>query len=279
MHTERIHRTTSADGTEIAARVHGHGPPVVMVHGAFGSGETSWVSLLPFLTDRFTCYTMSLRGRGLSGPGDDLARDRLVDDVVAVAESLGEAVGMIGLSSGALLSLAAAERSDAVGAVAAYEPPVFERLTDETGAVVQATIESVSEVAARGRPADAAELFLRVVTNDDEFEAIAALGLFDAVAPNVPVQVREFPEVIAAPPPSITDPAELARITAPVLLLQGTRSQPDPWFADGVRHCADHIHGAQVVAIEGAGHLGPIVRPEAVATEVSTFLARALQPA
>ncbi len=279
MDTEHIHRTVSRDGTEIAARVSGDGPPVVLVHGAFGGADTTWISLLPFLTDRYTCYAMSLRGRAPSGSADDHSRDRLVDDVVAVAESIGQTVGVLGLSSGALLALAAAERSDALGAVAAYEPPVFELLDGELGAAFEDTVARVTQAAADGRPADAAETFLRVVTNDDEFAAISEVGLVDAVVPNVDVQVREFPQVIGAPPPSPTEPGELAKIAAPVLLLQGTRSEPASWFPDGIRHCADHIRTARVTTIDGAGHLGPILEPGAVAAELVDFFTDALQPA
>ncbi len=34
MTNERIHRAMSRDGTEIAGRVYGQGPPLVLVHGA-----------------------------------------------------------------------------------------------------------------------------------------------------------------------------------------------------------------------------------------------------
>ena len=60
---ERIHRAVSADGTEIAGRVQGHGPPLILVHGAYGDGEIAWKALLPYLTDRYTCYLPSTRGR------------------------------------------------------------------------------------------------------------------------------------------------------------------------------------------------------------------------
>lgn len=277
MNAGHIHRTESADGTEIAAAVSGDGPPVVLVHGAFGSGETSWVPLLPHLTDRYTCYAMSLRGRSPSGPSDDLSRDRSIDDVVAVAESIGEPIGLLGLSSGAFLSLAAAERSDAIAAVAAYEPPVFELLVDDLGAAFGETVERVTRIAQDGELAEAAETFLRVVTNDDEFAAISELGLPEMVVPNVEVQVREFPQFIGAPQPGPTDPGQLAAISAPVMLLQGTRSEPDTWFPDGVRYCADHIPNARIATIEGAGHLGPILEPAAVADAAIAFFAETLE--
>ena len=68
---DQIHVAVSNDGTKIAGRVRGNGPPLVLVHGGLGSGEFSWLFLLPFLVEHFTCYLMSTRGRGLSGDGAD----------------------------------------------------------------------------------------------------------------------------------------------------------------------------------------------------------------
>lgn len=64
MTEDRIHRTRSDDGNEIAARVHGDGPPLVFVHGGLGDDQLGWASVVPWLTGQFTCYTMSTRGRG-----------------------------------------------------------------------------------------------------------------------------------------------------------------------------------------------------------------------
>ena len=67
MSEERIQRAVSVDGTEIAGRVLGQGPPLVLVHGGWGDGEVAWEALLPHLTDRFTCYLPSTRGRDCPG--------------------------------------------------------------------------------------------------------------------------------------------------------------------------------------------------------------------
>lgn len=61
-----IHRAVSADGTEISGRVHGQGPPLVLVHGALHDGDIAWSALVSHLTERFTCFLPSLRSRGLS---------------------------------------------------------------------------------------------------------------------------------------------------------------------------------------------------------------------
>jgi len=53
---ERVHRATSADGTEIAGEAYGQGPPLVLVHAGLGHGTLDWAFALPSLSDRFTCY-------------------------------------------------------------------------------------------------------------------------------------------------------------------------------------------------------------------------------
>lgn len=97
---EQIHRTKSADGTEIAATVHGQGPPLVFVHGAMDDGTLQWKPAVPYLADQFTCHVMSVRNRGRSGHSEDLSPPRLVEDVAAYASSVGEPVGLVGLSIG-----------------------------------------------------------------------------------------------------------------------------------------------------------------------------------
>ena len=92
---ERTHRAVSSDGTEIVGRVHGHGPPLVLLPGGPGDSETTWRFLLPLLREHFTCYAMDTRGRGLSVDHPDHSPERLADDIVAFAESIGEPVGLV----------------------------------------------------------------------------------------------------------------------------------------------------------------------------------------
>jgi pimeloyl-ACP methyl ester carboxylesterase len=196
MTEDRIHRATTDDGVEIAGRVHGDGPPLVFVHGALADGETAWEPLLPLLTPRYRCYVMSLRGRGLSGASGHLSRDRLVQDVTAFVDGIGEPAGVVGLSGGALLSLAAAAATSSISAVAAYGPPVFEVMSEDIAADFREVVQRMGEVAATGRMAEAARTFLEFVTNEEELTAVSEMKLPDACAPNVPVQLEEFPSVL-----------------------------------------------------------------------------------
>ena len=97
---DRIHRAISTDGTEIAGRVHGHGPPLILVHGAPHDGDIAWEALVPYLTDGYTCYLPSTRGRGLSDDNPDHSPPRLQEDVNAFVDSIGEQVCLVSWSAG-----------------------------------------------------------------------------------------------------------------------------------------------------------------------------------
>ena len=271
MATDRIHRTFSADGTEIAGRVHGQGPPLVLVHGRLEDGELSWGALRPLLTEHFTCYALSTRGRDLSADAPDLSPARLVEDVVAFADSVGEPVGLVGHSSGAGLALGAAAEATSVVAVAAYEPVVPAMINEEDVASVQAAMGRHVEAAAEGRYADAARILFdeSPMATDDEVAAMTALGHLDAMARYVPVSLRELEQAATSETPDFSDPTVLRQITAPVLLLQGVRTAP--WAAESVDYLASHLPDSTVLEVHDAAHFGPLLAPEAVAAELIRF--------
>lgn len=272
--TSRVHRSTSPDGTEIAGRVQGNGPPLVLVHGAMACGESEWSTLLPHLVDHFTCHTPSTRCRGLSGPSDDLRRPGLADDVTAYIDSIGGPVGVFGLSYGGLLSLMAVQQTDAVRALALYEPGLIHLLSDDELGALMVSIGEVDALLRSATPADAARRFIREVTNDDEFAAGDELGVYEQLGPNAEVELAQIAQVQTDeddPGAEPTSPEALGRIDVPVLVLQGTRSVPERWFANAVEHVVAHVPGARRREITGAGHLGPIFEPAAVAAELVAF--------
>ena len=179
MTDERIHRADSADGTEIAGRVHGQGPPLVLVHGSMEDGDLDWTPMVPFLAEEFTCYLMSTRSRRLSAGSADLDPERRLGDVVSFVESIGEPARVFGESDGAVLALGTAAHTDAVSAVAAYEPPVFEVFTEDLLTTFQAIVGRVAEAVADDRLADAARIFCELIANDDETASLAASGYFE----------------------------------------------------------------------------------------------------
>ncbi|MQA13760.1 MAG: alpha/beta fold hydrolase [Pseudonocardiaceae bacterium] len=279
MEEQRIHRAVSDDGTEIAGRIYGQGPPLVLIHGAMADGELEWGELLPWLTDRFTCYVPSMRGRGLSGAHPDLSREARVRDVAAFVESIGEPVGLVGVSGGGMLALGTAARTSAVTAVVASEPVVFEVLSEEVLAGFWEAVGRMAAAAEQGRAAEAAGTFLALIANDEEVAALSAdpEGL-EAVAQYVPVDLEELREAFEFDGPSPTDPSVLQQIAVPTLLLHGSRTALS-WFTDSTRHAAEHVPDATVREITDIGHLGHLVHPDRVAGELIAFLAAAPEPA
>jgi pimeloyl-ACP methyl ester carboxylesterase len=278
MNEHRIHRVVSSDGTEIAGRVHGQGPPLVLVHGGLGD-DTGWSELLPYLTEHFVCYSMTTRGRGLSAaPADtDYSLERLVQDVAAFAASVGEPVGLVGHSLGGALVLGAAAESDAVSAVAVYEPAVFEATSEVDPSSSHEKATRSVEAWAEGRLADAARVMIEGAATYDELAALSARGAFEAWASKVGVAVQEMQQAREFEKSSPTHPSLLTRITVPILYLHGERT-PTTWYREGVRHVANHVADLHVVEIPGVGHFAPLLAPERIASELIRMFTTALQP-
>jgi len=272
MTTERIHRATSPDGTDIAGRVRGQGPPLVLTHAGLGDGDLDCGELASHLEDQFTCYLASTRNRGLSGHSDDLGGERHIEDLVAFVDSIGEPVGVASWSGGTITVLGAAARSAAVSAVAVYEPVVFELLDEEDNARLEAAVAHMAGLAEQGRLTEAARDWMPDWANEEEMAALAASGYFEAAGPYVPVLLGQIAQLAEEDGPSPTDPAELARITAPVLVLQGSQTTRR-LFIDSVRHVAEHVPDAHLREVPGASHSGMVAKPGPTADELIRFFA------
>ncbi|WP_436347886.1 alpha/beta fold hydrolase [Natronorubrum sp. FCH18a] len=116
---------TSADGTEIAFERTGSGPPLVLVHGGVCDHRFWELSdVRTTFADHCTVYAMDCRGVGESGDADEYDLEREFEDVAAVVKAVDEPVTLLGHSSGALLSLEAALRTDNLRKLILYEPPI-----------------------------------------------------------------------------------------------------------------------------------------------------------
>jgi pimeloyl-ACP methyl ester carboxylesterase len=267
-----IHRTVADDGTQIAGRVVGHGPPLVLVHGGLSDGETAWLELVPALGRHATCYLLNLRGRGLSADHPDHHFDRLAGDVAAFVDSIGGPVGVFGHSSGARYALGAAAVGAAVGALALYEPALPE-LDDGVARRWRAAVTRIARAAEGGHLSAGARTFLAEVAMaaPDELEAADDAGEFHLLASYVPATLREAEQVLTY---RLLDTLDLTRIAAPVLLLHG--SETHPAYAAATHHLVEHLTTVELREIAGAGHLGPqSAAAPSIADELASFLARA----
>ena len=112
---------TSKDGTAISYRQLGHGPGVVMLHGAMESAQ-SHMQLSRALADAYTVYLPERRGHTLGIPFvKDYGIRKEVEDLEALLTKTGSHY-IFGVSAGGLICLEAALRSLTVHKAALYEP-------------------------------------------------------------------------------------------------------------------------------------------------------------
>jgi pimeloyl-ACP methyl ester carboxylesterase len=271
MNNKRTHYTTTTDGVTIGGTVHGHGSPLVLVHGIIGDGDLDFQALIPHLIDRFACHLPSMRGRGLSSDHPDLSFGRMVDDILTYIDSLGQPVGLIGWSSGADLALATAGQSETVNAVAVYEPTFPSLLDDQARAEYGKTFARMGELIAEGRLTEAMREFAGVPFIDKDLATTENTGYIEAAGryvPNLLSTIQQQPEYRG---PTPDDPAVLAAISPPVLVLHGSDSKP--FLSRNVQHVADHVPNARLHLIPGAGHAGNLTQPEALADILAEFFA------
>lgn len=269
MTNDRIHRATSSDGTEIAARVQGTGPGLALLPGGPGDGEISWRFLLPHLTEHVTCYPLSTRNRGLSGSSDDCSLELLTDDLRCFIESLDEPVAVMGWSSSCPLVLEAAARTDAVSALVLYEPTLLALRSPEIEARHEAGVEQLIAALAEDRLVDAARVFYEymAMATAEEIAALEAAGSIESSAPNVPVMAQE---AMAGAVGQVSDLAIVETIPVPVLLMRG--SETHPFYSGVVDHLAERLPDPHVRDLPGVGHFAPALNPEVVAPEVVAML-------
>lgn len=267
---DQVKRVISDDGTEIAGRVKGQGPHIVFVHGMMDDGTLQWVPAVSYLADRFTCHVMSARNRGNSGHSEDLAITRLVEDVTAYASSIDEPVGLVGLSAGGTWVLGAASRLKDITGVVAYEPVVFEALNENIIKQLGSVVMREDEEAQQGQLIAAVRIFAEFVGNEEEIAALDS-AYFEAMSTNVPADLMSMKQGSESQGPSITDASQLEKIKAPVLLLQGGRTNIHSWFHAGVQYIVENVQQATVHEFSGLGHLGPMIEPKPIAEKIASF--------
>jgi pimeloyl-ACP methyl ester carboxylesterase len=278
MNEKRIHRAVSADGTEIAGRVVGDGPALALVHGGIGHGDLAWEALLPHLTDRFTCYLPSTRGRGLSGDHPDHSPPRLVEDVTAFVDSIGEPVCLVGWSGSGPWCLGAAARSDSVFAVVAYEP-----IVPGSGAAdmprLGAALEKAGMAVADGRLVDAVRAFAAGTCTDDEIAALEPTSFFERWAAAVPALLNDLGQDNAHGGPRSIDPEALEQVSVPVLVLCGGQTMLNSLWRESAEHIARHVPDTHLRELPGVGHFAPVLAPELLSKELISFIESVHQPA
>lgn len=251
----------------------GYGPDVAVLLHAAGSAPKALEKLGTMLAPHvgrvaipsFTRGGTSLIGAGLGS----------MQASVAMAQSLLEAPPgarrvLVGHSMGGLMSLLAVQSGARVDALVLYEPIVLSLLdlSDEEDRAAHAF--------------DAAVITdMRAALDRGDTEAgvarfIEAYGEYPwwRLPPRVRADlIARGPQLLGealATNATKLDPKRVEEIDIPVLVMHGTRS---PMVAIRMaQRLGKLLPRAQVRAIEGAGHLGPVSTPDAIAAEIRSFL-------
>jgi pimeloyl-ACP methyl ester carboxylesterase len=258
--------TVSTDGTRIGWITKGRGKPLVLVHGG-GADHTRLEPFADFLAGRFTVHLVDRRGRGMSGDGDTYDIELEYDDIAAVAEAVGQKVTLLGHSYGGPIAIGAAARTDAIARVIAYEgwpslsgsPPSYE--IGDAAERIQALLDSDDQDGA-------VTLVFRDLVGLDEVQ-LAEMRTQPfwqarlAAAATLPRELRTDPTIQM-------EPADLAAIAAPVLLVIG--GQNESALRPGADQLCSHLRDAQVHVLVDQGHMAFDTAPGLLASAITAFV-------
>jgi pimeloyl-ACP methyl ester carboxylesterase len=258
----------SSDETPIAFERSGGGPPLIIIDGAIAHREVGPSGkLADELSHRFTVYRYDRRGRGQSGDASTYSIQREIDDIQALTAQAGAPVSLLGISSGAVLALDAANRGLALTKVVAYEAPF---IVDDSRTPAQADYrEQLERLIQENRPGDAVKLFMRFVGLPRFL--IATMPLFPAwkklkaAAPTLVYDATVMEGTQAGRP---LPAGRWAAAGLPVLVADGTKSPT--WLHRASDAVAAILPNATRRSIDGADHM---VQAGRVAPVVASFLA------
>ena len=241
---------------------------LICLHGS-ASSPRQWQRLEERLTPRFRVVAPGLIGYTDGPPWSQQQAVTLDQEAAWVErwlEGAGTPVHLVGHSYGAVVALKVAQRRpERVRSLILYEPVVFHLLTGDLLAQAAALRAAVERPCQAGDPTAAASVFIDYWSGPGTWARMSPLQQ-GAVIQRMHKVAAEFRAVFA----DVTDPARLAQLPRPILLLSGTLT-PAP-AAAAARVLQSFMPNASWVELPGLGHLGPITHPVAVNALVALFL-------
>lgn len=268
-HATSKRSAVSRDGTQIVYWTSGHGPPLVLVHGA-AADHTRWRPLLPYLEDHVTIHAMDRRGRGGSGDAGGYGLEREYEDVAAVIEAVAasceQPVDVYGHSHGAIVAFGAAMLTRNLRRLVLYEgwpvpdPSIY--------ALPAEVMNRITRLLAEGERDGVVEALFRAVADVSDADMAALRS-----APSWPGRVaaaHTLPREILAETRARLVPEQAVAIGVPVLLVTGSDST-DPAKAEADTIAAA-LPDARQLVLAGQQHIADILDPETFAKHLLKFL-------
>ena len=249
----------------LAWREQGRGDPVVFLHGLGGS-RTSWAPQLEGLSADFRCLAWDMPGYGASAPADPLTFASTADAAARLLDAAG--IGrahLVGESFGGMHALHTALRHpDRVNRlVLANTSAAFG--VDGTDAEAWKA-SRLNPLDSGATPADMAEPVLAGLVGPGigaEAMAMRTAAFARIPASGLRAAVRCLPDHDVR--------ARLHEIAAPALVVAGELDAETPVAYS--QALADGLADAELVVLEGVGHLAASEAPEAFNSLVRRFLA------
>ncbi len=259
-----VETITSRDGTRIAYRRGGEGPPLVLVHGT-AADHGRWKPVLPALEERFTVYAIDRRGRGGSGDAEGYALEREIEDVASVVDSIGEPVNLLGHSYGALASLEAALLTRNVHKLVLYEPPIS---ADGAWRFPSGVIDRLETLLEAGDRDGVIATTMREVAgaSPEVVEYMRSLPVWQARM----AAAHTIPRELRAAEAYRYYPERFRNLGMPALLLLGGNSPAS--FEEGERAVNEALPDSRIVVMPGQGHAAMDTATDLFTTKVLSFL-------
>jgi pimeloyl-ACP methyl ester carboxylesterase len=264
-----MRKILSKDGTAIAFDQLGKGPAIILVGGAFQyrAIDRRTTQLTARLASQFTVFHYDRRGRGESGDTPPYAVEREIEDLEALITEAGGTAFVFGMSSGASLSLEAANRLPAITSLALYEAPFI--VDDSRRPFPVDFLTRLKNLIAEDRRGSAVKLFMKQVGTPAFFIAIMGLmpgwAQLKAVAHTLPYDITILEGTGSGKP---LPPTRWASVTAPTLVMDGGRSPV--WMRHAMQMLAQTLTTATYRTLEGQTHM---VKPEVLAPALEEFFA------
>ena len=252
---------TTSTGTSVSYSVEGHGPPLVLVHGAFSDHETNWTFVAPLLQQQFSVYAIARRGRGATDATNHHTMEDEARDVSDVVRSIGAPVYLLGHSHGAHCALlAAAQNPGRVRKLVLYEPIWPQSMKPDA-------LAALETLAAAGAWDQFAFAFFANTLHVPigELDAVRASELWRPIVADAPASLGDLRAISGYR----FDPARFAALDIPVMLQIGSESPRDLYVTDAL---AAVLPNARIATLAGQAHEGMTTAPEQYHQATSAFL-------
>jgi pimeloyl-ACP methyl ester carboxylesterase len=253
--------TINANGTTIAFKRSGNGPPLLLLHGA-EADHSMFDAFAPLLADDFTVIAYDQRDSGgTTNPASPYGFEELADDAAALITALGyERANVFGTSFGGVIAQV----------LAANHPERIDRLVLSSTFRAGAALPSINPdfprfAELRSRLPESVGEFAKFFFTPDYLERHPEAVSVFAGGKRTDEQKARRGAVIPRP-----ISVDLGRITATTLVVVGAEDRLIP--PAHTLSLAKDIKGAKTATIAGVGHVGTRQNPAAVAAAVKAFL-------